>query len=526
MRKNLLFLLFSAFALSLLADEPQLYSLEYLTGAKIASADAYNFEWDDETGIATINESDYAMMGKCCVLTSSSASGGDVFLSSFYGDFKIPLKINPTTGAVRIKTGKALAKINNAFDMPDGSYRLNASNSLKTGSCTYWTLYVMPVSWLMGDDELDDIHGQVNEDGTITFNDDFAFLVYMDSPNEDSWSLSPIFRNLKLLNPNGKHKFQYTRLVSSYGGPVGSGHGGLVPRNTGTSKPVTPRPFNAIIGTGACLNDNTRDIFPEGEGSTMVPKTSSEVEPVYMYMADDTTLMVYNLFGQGNRCYMYINQVDGTISLPRQQIYNDGFGDVMYNTSCTGTWSLDSIMWGKTLGGVRYPEFNLNRLLLTDGTPFDIPMEPVISYEVTDTSVIFTATAMPFNMIDVYLYMYDEETDDYIVVDNPLSVPRLDAPYSVYLAAEAFNPISEMYSDVTWYEHEVPQLGMSCLRGDANPDGEVNITDAIVLLNALLNDDWEGINRTNANVDGNESVDISDVTKLINFLLNNEWNEK
>ena len=117
MRRNFIILLCIAFALSLLADEPQPYSIEYLTGAKIASADAYNFEWDDETGIATINESDYAMMGKCCVLTSSSASGGDVFLSSVYGDFKIPLKINPTTGAVRIETGKALAKINIGLDV-------------------------------------------------------------------------------------------------------------------------------------------------------------------------------------------------------------------------------------------------------------------------------------------------------------------------------------------------------------------------------------------------------------------------
>ena len=498
---------------------PQTLGSADTVGTRIASADLYNFEWDDETGTATINETDYAMMGLSCKLTTSSSSGSEMYLSSFYGDFKIPFIIDSTTGVVRIQTGKALFTISNKLDGDtEGYLGLKSSNSLTANNGTYWTLYAMPVSWLMGDDDYDDIYGQVENNGTITFNDDFAFLVFRESSNGSSWHLSPIFRNLKLLIPNGQHKFVYTRFVPSGTNPVGSGHGGLVPRNTGSSKPVTPRPFSAIIGAGACLFGNHNPLTPNDS----VLKTTNEVEPVYMYMADDTTLMVYNLFGQGNRCYMNYNPADSTIILPRQQIYNDGLGEVMYNTSSTCTWTEDSIMWGKTFGGPQYPEFSSNILLYTDDLQFGLIYEPVISYEVTDSAVIFTAATVQFGDLEAYLYMFDDESGYYMDVENPLTIPRLSESYWVGIAAMSYNPSTGECSDVVWFDYEVPALGVSVKPGDANADGAVNITDAIIMINALLNDNWEGINTNNADVDNNGSIDISDITKVINILLNDK----
>ena len=61
------------------------------------------------------------------------------------------------------------------------------------------------------------------------------------------------------------------------------------------------------------------------------------------------------------------------------------------------------------------------------------------------------------------------------------------------------------------------------VRGDVNGDGDVNITDAIALINAILNDNWENINMDNADVDYTGGVDISDATKLINRVLNDVW---
>lgn len=63
----------------------------------------------------------------------------------------------------------------------------------------------------------------------------------------------------------------------------------------------------------------------------------------------------------------------------------------------------------------------------------------------------------------------------------------------------------------------------AALRGDVNNDRETNISDAIALVNAILNDSWDSINMTNADVDYSGTVDISDATKLINYILNGSW---
>lgn len=61
------------------------------------------------------------------------------------------------------------------------------------------------------------------------------------------------------------------------------------------------------------------------------------------------------------------------------------------------------------------------------------------------------------------------------------------------------------------------------LRGDVNNDHEVNISDAIALINAIVNDDTTGINIANANVNGDDDVNISDAIMLINYVLNSQW---
>ena len=60
-------------------------------------------------------------------------------------------------------------------------------------------------------------------------------------------------------------------------------------------------------------------------------------------------------------------------------------------------------------------------------------------------------------------------------------------------------------------------------RGDVNMDGDVNITDAIDLINYLLNDDDTGINMTAADCNLDTDVNISDATALIGYLLNGTW---
>ena len=57
------------------------------------------------------------------------------------------------------------------------------------------------------------------------------------------------------------------------------------------------------------------------------------------------------------------------------------------------------------------------------------------------------------------------------------------------------------------------------LIGDANGDGVVNPTDATVLINALLSENFEAIVPANSDMDGNGTVNVTDAILLINYLL-------
>ena len=61
------------------------------------------------------------------------------------------------------------------------------------------------------------------------------------------------------------------------------------------------------------------------------------------------------------------------------------------------------------------------------------------------------------------------------------------------------------------------------IRGDVNDDGIVNISDAIALINGLLNDNYSDINMDAADVNEDGAVNISDAVTLINYLLNDTW---
>ena len=61
----------------------------------------------------------------------------------------------------------------------------------------------------------------------------------------------------------------------------------------------------------------------------------------------------------------------------------------------------------------------------------------------------------------------------------------------------------------------------SFLWGDVNDDGFVNISDAILLINYILNDGADNINLDAADTNEDGLVNVSDAILLINFLLNN-----
>ena len=540
---------------------PRRLSIEELEGVRIASSDAYNFEWDASNKIAIVDESSYALMGGYSQITCSPVTG-DVYLSFYYDEFKIPLEINADTNSVTIKAGLPLASTSTIESSDLWPFR-KADNVI-----VVWTLYAMPLNWLEGDDNYEDIHGVVETDGTITFNDDFAFLIKAKIQGEERGSyLSPIFKNLTLLRPNGSHSFTFSRINAD---ESGFGHGGLVPRKPG--KPVSPRPISTIIGSNNHYNENqfldkkelqsvvgpvclpdghgrlgprkptswgplndivnggepetdTNPILRTGGGGSIDPDIiiTSEQVPVYVYMPNDTMLMVYNLFGLGNRCYMEVNKLDGTMRLPVQEIYNDGLGDVYYNDERTGQFGTNSIYWSHTVmydnyGNDMNRKYSWNSVTYTDS----LPPKPAFTTLVMGANVYINAVvSYPY---EVHLYKYDDETDSYTEVEGSVVLPRQNEPYWVYLKAQAYDPLSYVCSETVWFEYEVPALA-SNLRGDVNNDDAVNISDLTALIDGLLTDNWDGKNYDNANCNLDEEVNISDVTALIDYLLRDTWAE-
>lgn len=56
--------------------------------------------------------------------------------------------------------------------------------------------------------------------------------------------------------------------------------------------------------------------------------------------------------------------------------------------------------------------------------------------------------------------------------------------------------------------------------GDANEDGSVDVTDAVAVINAYLNNDTSGINVSLSDVNGDGVIDITDAVAIINLYLN------
>lgn len=312
---------------------------------------------------------------------------------------------------------------------------------------------------------------------------------------------------------------------------------------------VGERVYNDTIS--GMLTDVIRDTWlklPNGKHTFTYNQAQQEVD-VYMHQQDDSTVVVWNLWGGGGRDYVMKVYGDGTMTFPFQAIqYGDfsayeqngmTFGDIMYNwggdymsqADTRGTASPAEIAWDKTYvatpvykNGTTYPgyygvgyEFTANKLNFTDGSSFLIgkTANPVVTYEVTDDAVIITVAVEPG--ADYQILVNGEP-----VTENPYTIARTSEDQVVTVQATAQAP-GKNVSDVVEVEISVPAKVSTGLRGDVNGDGQVSITDAIVLLNAIQSGDWSLIDMTNANVNYDGNVNVTDAIQLINYISIGKW---
>lgn len=338
-------------------------------GSRIAKIDAFDFIWDNERGIATVNDSTGALMGKYCSIKRRSSGGW--CLSDFFSEFDIPIEIDETAGTVKIKAGVALDDLYDS-DSTNPIFLATANNTI------IWTLYAMPLSWLEGDDDYDDIHGVIT-DNSIVFTDDFAFLVKESIyPSASStWGLSLIYSNVVLYKPNGIHSYNALTVSDYYLDVIDDplhehthGNGGIVPRpiqpRPGNTKPVTPRAFwneprdrvnnesETVLFSATDENEKPagRQSILSSQGSGGVSPQSQFRTEIYICDLNDTTVMVYNLFGKDYCWYYMYKYPDHSIRFPDQEICRNIKDEPLYN--CSKNTSMDnSLMWGNNGSYVR-----------------------------------------------------------------------------------------------------------------------------------------------------------------------------
>lgn len=281
---------------------------------------------------------------------------------------------------------------------------------------------------------------------------------------------------------------------------------------------------------------------------TFTASNGNRSNDVYMFQYDDTTAISWNLWGLGSRGVEMTIREDGTMAFPSQAVYYEdmsayesqwpGVGNVFYNFSkdeesgyltddaAVGTVDASTITWPYSYVGTLYNDgagvvgFGAwTNNVLTWKSEYDFWMlgktaDPVISSEVTDDYVVISLTVE-----DGAAYVM---TVDGVQVESPYQVERgtEDKTVTVMAIAQAYGKGA---SEVVQTEVLIPAKEDESMRGDVNNDKVVNISDAIALINAITNSDFDSINMDNADVNFSGSVDISDAITLISYVLNGTW---
>lgn len=181
-----------------------------------------------------------------------------------------------------------------------------------------------------------------------------------------------------------------------------------------------------------------------------------EQSPVYMFQVDDSTVLVYNLYGLGSTVNVMMLNEDGTMTFPGQALFydevlNDDFcnyslrGDTL-DLGNKGQFTPDSITWGITVphGMINtYPEYyDNNRLFFTDGSLFgQIPADPYLRGDVNNSGTVS-------------------------IGDVTALINRL---------------LSGVFDD---------SQDFSSVNADVNRDGKYSIADVTTLINFLLSNNW------------------------------------
>jgi len=312
-----------------------------------------------------------------------------------------PIKVDNTAGTVTLEvTDEPFATIDLGSETT-----VSAGNTITVSKAQCF--YVVNEEWILNEGDLASVEGRILDDGSIVIDGGFGYYIEDVTTttitskgvsrvmSDTTRTVSLIYRDTRLMVPNGKHEF---------------------------------------------VNESN------GEARSC---------DVYMYQSNDT-VYVMNLYGYGwGENFIVLNQ-DGTMSYPEQPLrdivdadYPDGDG-LWYNTSVVdgemvagnqGEAASEALTWG------------LTRPSDHDGRWYG-----------WDNNV---------------LYFTNDQ------------------------------------------EFVLPSSGL--LRGDANGDGIIDVSDITALIDALLSENFDGINLANADASLDDTIGIEDVTMIADYLLVGLW---
>lgn len=113
----------------------------------------------------------------------------------------------------------------------------------------------------------------------------------------------------------------------------------------------------------------------------------------------------------------------------------------------------------------------------------------------------------------------------------PMCVDSSCFPSEAYSNATLYVPVGSLstYQSTSVWQNftNISQTTFPAvfIRGDVNDDGLVNVSDAIALINALVNGNLSNINKNAADTNEDGEVNVSDAITLINYVLNDTWPE-
>ena len=469
---------------------------DFIATPRFVSLTSYDWAFNDD--VCEFTESAiYQIGGWDLDLAESEFEGCNVEAGLYY-TLPTPMNYDEANGTLSIPTGYVIYSVTGSRVYKNRKYQ-----------DTTEMVIMMNEGWMNGDD-FEDVVGEVFGEGSVYFEDGWAYLFidvinyYSSSTSttvtssDTSMSVSKIFRDTYFLVPNAVNNYTSNSSGSEYNADV------------------------------------------------------------FMYQYDDSTAVIWNLFGYGTRGIVAYIYPDGNMVMPCYQIgcYDDvssyasqysqydwtgaeAFYIMSYDLEAddvvqddiVGTCTTTSLEWpvitmydlisdseGTFLGLGFYP-FIDNSINFNAGYEFVFPAEIqdlagqiVIGDPDEDGKVAIEYTGEEA----VTLEVIDQDGNPYTIVDGCIQLPAY-GEYTIIVTAtaEGYNALEES-KEVEWVEPVAPVV-----RGDVNNDGAVDPGDISALVEYLIS--GTAINEANADCNNDGEVGTADIATLIEYLLTEVW---